>query len=324
MPLSIPNNDAWFPLRSGFPVADWDAVSAWVETNIGDDEQDLDVVWEQAWGHWMNRMLSALGEGYYSLEGENFYLLTRLPEDGANRLLDELEDRLGEADGLLGRLANPMDEGKMSVFVIDDLPRYRDYVAVFFGDPEQFVLDSGVFLEEGFPQFVLPHGRVEKLAATISRELAHYLLSHYKHLPTWLDEGIAQWVEGEMAQSVSSKFTDEQVAAHLTYWNAQTIQEFWEGASFRKPGEACALSYELALWLTAYLIEEAGLAATRVEKFITEAHADDAGEAAARQHLNISLGEALVPLLAATSATWQPNPSHWLRVNGAIRNGHKS
>jgi len=164
----------------------------------------------------------------------------------------------------------------------------------------EFALHGG-----GYPHFVFPHyDQFHDLERVMSHELTHALVSHLP-LPLWLNEGIAVTMEEAIAGGMHARRTVELLDQHPDFWNEETMQEFWSGASFSRPDEGNGLSYGLAHLLTANLAHDFD----RFRGFALAAHAADAGESAAREHLGISLGHMVGALLG--EGDWEPQPERW-------------
>ena len=117
-------------------------------------------------------------------------------------------------------------------------------------------------------------------------------------------EGIAVSIERRLCPRERSRYTPQEVRDKFAHFrNAETIQEFWSGKSWRRPVEGTSLSYELA---TTFI----GLASRdNWEHFVAFVNASDwvdADGAAAGEHLGYgvaSLAEAV------WFAKWQPERS---------------
>lgn len=96
---------------------------------------------------------------------------------------------------------------------------------------------------------------------------------------------------------------------HAAHWNAETIQQFWTGESWKIPGDSFELSYNLAQILWRKI--EVDLAAPRPEilQFILAAHFEDGGEAACQAVFDLSLGDLVMDFLG--EGAWTPTPNEW-------------
>ena len=95
--------------------------------------------------------------------------------------------------------------------------------------------------------------------ATLKHELCHLLLHDHlreRKIPKWLDEGIAQWVSGGMADIIMSPKRSFLAEATLTN-RLLSMRSLTEGF----PGEqdALFLAYEESKSLVAYIIKEYGI-----------------------------------------------------------------
>ncbi len=96
---------------------------------------------------------------------------------------------------------------------------------------------------------------------------------------------------------------------HTAHWNEKTIQQFWTGESWKIPGDSFELSYNLAQVLWRKI--EVDLSAPRngILQFVSDAHADDGGEAACRAIFDLSLGDLVMGFLG--EERWAPEPTKW-------------
>lgn len=141
----------------------------------------------------------------------------------------------------------------------------------------------------------VPHG----LRQTIAHELTHNCLVHLK-LPLWLNEGLAQLFQHAVATQPRPLLNHELRERHLAFWNEQTVQEFWAGVSFRKPGDSNHLSYSLAEIILNLLTENQG----DWGGFIKNADWRDAGQTAAFDFLGADLGSVMATFLG--EGDWRP------------------
>jgi hypothetical protein len=119
-------------------------------------------------------------------------------------------------------------------------------------------------------------------------------------LPLWLNEGLAMLFQRTVAMAPHPLVDYELKERHLAFWNQETIQEFWSGISFRKPGDSNELSYSLAEITLTLLLEQPGDWGT----FFKQAQWDDAGQTAALDFLGIDLGDVMSTFLGEDD--WRP------------------
>ncbi len=93
---------------------------------------------------------------------------------------------------------------------------------------------------------------------------------------------------GGLSSSRRDMLDRELLRKHRDYWSATTIATFWEGASFHNDdGEVIHLSYSLAEVLVDLLVQEF----PNFMLFVAKAGDEDAGESAAKETLQVSLGD---------------------------------
>ncbi len=93
----------------------------------------------------------------------------------------------------------------------------------------------------------------------------------------------------------------ELAAKHKKFWTSQSLKGFWSGADFERHGTPTQLSYHLAELLLRLIISDHPKA---FRKFLTAARWEDAGEAAAKEHLGRSLGDVASTFLG--KGRWTP------------------
>lgn len=126
----------------------------------------------------------------------------------------------------------------------------------------------------------------------------------HPHLPLWLDEGIAVNTERRIRYVGPSLYTPQEMRdKHLRFWGPAEIQQFWSGESFFRTDDGNMLSYDLAR----LLVEQFGKSWDAFQRFTGAARQEDAGAAAAAEHLGIDLGAYVCALVEKTDeAKWRP------------------
>jgi len=133
----------------------------------------------------------------------------------------------------------------------------------------------------------------------LAHELTHNCVVHLK-LPLWLNEGLAEMFERTVADARDPVLDYDLKERHLAFWNSETIQEFWSGISFQKPGDSNQLSYSLAQIVLSLLLEKPG----DWGSFLKQAQWGDAGQTAAMDCLGTDLGEVMSTFLG--EGDWRP------------------
>jgi tetratricopeptide (TPR) repeat protein len=119
-----------------------------------------------------------------------------------------------------------------------------------------------------------------ELSRVLKHELTHSFVRQKTHAaaPTWLQEGLAQWMEG--------KRSGGNAAVLLQVYDAKQAMSLGdlEGSWLRLPGEAAAYAYAWALANIEYIVQVDGMA--DVERILDRLAAGSTTEAAAREVLH--------------------------------------
>ena len=310
MPPALDLSDC-FPCDEGLPRPRWDMVHARVEAAAA--PEDRGALWADATRRWLEMLRPALVPKYRLLESEHFQLLTWLAEDPAAALLRFAEKcrrvLLAELPGLAAFDA----PGKMAILAFKRPARYYTYLAAFY--PEgRYGGSVGVQVRStGRPHVALRGPRLLALQSTLAHELTHAALVHLK-MPLWVEEGLTQKFQNVLAGQRPLQITGKTGRQHKRHWTRQGLVPFWTGAGFHKPGRVQRLCYELAEILQALLTSQhqprwLGMdqgPPRRLAAFLAAADKADCGEAAARAHLGVGLGDLAARFLGP--GDWSPAP----------------
>jgi hypothetical protein len=199
------------------------------------------------------------------------------------------------------------------VLIVLDTESYYTYLAHHY--PEgHFGLSSGVHLRGRYPHIAVKESLTD-VAATVAHELVHAALAGLD-LPLWIEEGLAQIGEGEIGGR-DSQLDVKRVRQQKEHWRAQGLESFWSGESFSAPDDAQEFSYQLAEFLVQLLIEDSRpkwfgfdrRGEGRFLQFLRYASAADAGQAAAQEHLGMSLGT--LAALSLGPGNWEPAGNYY-------------
>jgi hypothetical protein len=296
---------------NGLPILDWTALEQWAETRV--TAAQVREALELGRRAWLLHFRDAMGPS------------ARLHETAEAWVLSSYEPRIAKAAGsyvaatrrsiakLLDGVAR-FPTGERSILILlNSTDDYYNYVANYYPDGGEFAFSGGMYINHGCPHFVGVLADLAQVEPMIAHEMTHSALA-YLRLPLWLDEGLA--VNAEHRISVSHRHpraTVELLGQHLTFWNAERMQEFWAGTSFNRTDEGNALSYDLAR----SIVELLGREWQSFVRFVSNARREDAGAAAARAELQLDLGQlAAAALSVAEQPGWSPNPATW---NIAVR-----
>lgn len=294
---------AW---KSGatLPIPDWEAIAA----EDAKTDAELHAFWNGIARVWLVELSKRLGSEYKIAESPEFLLLGALSERQQRLVLDYAERTRKRVLKVLADIARDEGYGRTVILVFDSADRYYEYVANYHPDTaggEELAFSSGMFIDSGYGHFVFVADDLTRIEPVIAHELTHALVRHLP-LPLWINEGIAVNTERRLCPREGSHFTIAELKSkYSTFWNEDTIQEFWSGKSWLRPDEGNSLSYELA---TTFI----GLAAKdwpAFASFVCAADASDAGDTAAQHYLGYPVASFAEAVLGA--GQWTPVPSAW-------------
>jgi hypothetical protein len=303
--LDITDAITW---EDGLPVPQWDLIAAWVEAR-GDPEAPWDA-WTAVARQWLTALGPALGGRYGVSETEHFLGLAPTGEGIGPSLLGFAERCRSQLLSLLGGVTDFLVPGKQVVVALASEDDYYRYISLFSPDGEQGG-SAGLHIREGYPHVAL-RGNVRWARETVlAHELTHSAL-HYLGLPQWIEEGLAQMFEHDMAGRSLLELDPEKAGEHKRYWGKRGLDAFWRGEGFSRPGKVQELSYQLAEILIRLLVEDSrprwfGLVKeprTRFFAFLRGARASDCGEWACRRHLGFGLSDLAAKFLGP--GDWGP------------------
>jgi hypothetical protein len=292
--------------HEGYPVVDWEKVRAWVE---GLDESRRAAAWTACERAWLLHFRDALGSGFRLDESGTAALVSSLEPGVARATLEFMAKTERRIGAVLKGVVESSPWGKDILILFDDGETYYRYVSHYYPETGEFATSGGMHLNSGCSHFVSVKNELRALEAMIVHEMTHASLEHLS-LPLWLNEGLAVNTERRLAGAAHQPLGAlEKLHEKLRrFWSVVSIQTFWSGASFHRPGDSNPLSYELAR----ILVEQLAADWEPFARFVREAKAEDAGAAAARECLGLDLGEAVTALLERdTPKSWSPDPEKW-------------
>ena len=272
---------------------------------IGNEEQDE--AWQQVTRHWLTRLRASLGGAYTVVESAHFHLVSALDENARGRMLDFLENGRARLIRTLGDMAWTDTSGKHVMLRFTDSDDYFAYISHFYPDGEH-AASGGIFLRDGYCHIAYPETfTMDAERQTIAHELAHNLLAQLP-LPLWLNEALAEAFNADLAGGGFAVVDRDLLAEHRSYWNTETIQDFWMGKSFQDV-EGQRVSYSLAAVLLDIINRELRPSSEAFRRFVKQSDWTDAGEAAAGEQLETGMGEIARVFLGP--GDWSPNPEAW-------------
>jgi hypothetical protein len=303
-PAIVPDREDWFEVVHGFPQPEWQMVSGWMRVFV--PLESLHDAWQQFVRHWLRRICTSLGGTYSIEESQHFHFLSNADAKERTSFLAFLEHARNHIRRVLSDIGTPEGPGKHVVLRFADLDDYDRYYSHYALDGEQ-ASSGGVFLNVGYLHIAFPASdRPDVHRRTCAHELSHNLLAHLP-LPPWLNEAIAMGFETDLA-GTDYTLTRELAALHRGYWNAESIQSFWQGSAFFEI-DAQELAYSLARTLLDLIHQEVGPSPENFRRFVLRADLGDAGAVAAREHLDVELAELAECFLGP--GEWAPRPQTW-------------
>lgn len=292
----------YFHCDDRFPRPDWERVANAVEGRLGDRAES----WNDVVDCWLSEIGAKAAGAPGVSRSQNFRLLSSANRRHCELLLEHLERALAQILKLLPNIASDEGDGPHVVVEFSSLDDFYNYITPPDAPDSTHGLASGVFLAQGYGHFVFPVQELNVAEPVVVHELTHALLD-YLPLPLWLNEGIAVRTEDALTGSWPLRMEAEQLEKHERFWDEGTIQEFWSGASFIRPDDGQHVGYELARYAVKSLSQEYEL----FSRFVNAAHFDDAGEAAALEHYEGSLGGLIHQFFGP--GRWSPEPAAWSR-----------
>ena len=294
--------------HEGFPVVDWEKAQAWVDSLQAGRQPEA---WSACERAWLLHFRDALGPGFRLDETACAALVSSLAPNVARAALEFIDRSARRVGAVLQGVAETAPWGRDILILFDSDESYYRYVSHYYPAAGEFATSGGMHIgSSGCSHFVsVKRDDVRELEPMIVHEMTHASLAHLP-LPLWLNEGLAVNTERRLT-GVPREALGAPEKRHermRRFWSGLRIQEFWSGASFQRPGEPNELSYELAR----IVVESLAGHWEAFARFVRAARAEDAGAAAAREHLGLDLGEVVTALLERdTPKSWSPDPSKW-------------
>lgn len=292
----------------GFPLPRWGGIAGQLPEGLEPDA--LNAFWGAAAAAWLERMCDALGAGFEVRASDNFFLLAHAERRYGDLLLKHAERSLRRILATLQGVAADFGCGRHVMMVFDDKDQYYNYVSNYYSEEGEFSFSSGMYVNRGYGHLVLVKDDLWTVEPIVAHELTHACLAHLP-MPCWLNEGLAVSLEGVLSRPVQRLYAPAELhVMHRKFWNKDLIQEYWSGDSFHRPDEGNLLSYHLGETMVTLLSQD-------YEPFLAFAGAADladAGEAAASEHLAMSLDSLAGAILG--EGDWAPDPSRWPQAPG--------
>lgn len=301
--IDIADHVTW---NESFPHPNWESIQPLLD---GLDAAEQVAARDEVVRQWLDK-LAEVFPGCYQVAESDHHLLLCL--DGfPHRAVLQLarQCRAFMLHTLPGICPSPH---KVPILIWHDQETYYHYLARFYPDGDHGG-SAGVHIRAECQHVVLWGKDLNSVDSIIAHELTHAGLG-LAELPLWVEEGLAQIVEHDIAGRQLLELTSKMGALQKRYWHRFSLQSFWDGTAFVQASRSSQLAYQLAEVLVRLLLAEAqpswfGLVRGQQSKlvsFLTAANASDAGEAAAHEHLGISLADLAARFLGP--GDWDPQP----------------
>lgn len=279
----LPAKEIWLKSEGGFPAPDWQFLYDWQKERSNAVSRRLSVA---VTDDWVDALSERGGDKFEVISSEHFLVVSGRPSREGDVLVSSMERALDRIAKQLPGIAYVRRAPKYVAILFADHDMFLEYVSIFYPEEGEFGHPGGLFIPDGLGHFVLPADPIAHIESSIAHELTHALCSHL-HLPAWIDEGLAQSMEGR-----AHMFDREHIEKHRSYWNEERLAQFWTGDSF-KTIEGQSLSYALAGFLLNALPGDP----EQLAEFVRKASDEDAGHAAAREILGVELEDLIAPLV---------------------------
>lgn len=303
---TLPDFSQHLHFKEGFVRPDWEAMAGVIEQSVPKSEWNF--AWESVSRSWIEQIRRKLGGKYQIDETSNFMILSEAPARIIKEACRAYEEALRRILVSLQGVALDEGYGKHVVLMFTNLDDYYGYISYFYPEGEH-PMTGGVCLSgDGFVHFAFPTPDYSSYRRVLVHELTHGCLGHLP-IPVWVNEALAMRMEQLICASEGFHLDHEIYDKHTSFWNAETIQQFWQGSSWKISGDAFELSYHLAEILWRKIEVDLGASRSEICQFILDTHWEDAGEAACRANFDLSLRDLVADFLG--EGPWAPDPSKW-------------
>lgn len=290
--------------KGSFCHPDWDAIAAEIDEKVPSGGRSR--IWKIVAHEWAERLRRQLGGEYQLTESDEFMLISEHSEKDQKEALRFFEEVSAAISEDLPE-KNGEHYGRTLVMIFSQPDDYYEYISYFYREGE-FPTSGGICLyRDGYMHIAILMEEGASYEAVFVHEMTHGFLCH-RPVPLWLNEALALRMEEVLLGNSTVSLNPERFALHKELWNAETIQEFWSGASWQQP-DLGSLSYDLALIVWHDLEVEQKAGPKLIKEFIDKARWDDAGQVACREVFGVELGALVTAFLG--EGNWEPRPEVW-------------
>lgn len=294
LPIDLAAVPGAFVMADDFPRPQWEVINGAVASL--NDRYGEHRVWCEVQRQWLEAIAEGWSEGYRIIETKSILLLCCRDDDSAASLARLCENTFTAIGSVVGDQTEYT--GKLPVFVFDSSDIYYSYIAYFYGDGE-YGTSGGICIREG-DTHVVTTDRDYGLERVLAHEMVHARLN--PGLPVWVEEGAAEVISRRISRDPPLVLEPADVRRQQHHWSKRGLDAFWSGDAFQRGDRGQQLSYTLAEVLMQNLVNTRG---GELTAFVADAKAADAGDAAARENLGVSLGDLVAEFLGP--GDWEPS-----------------
>jgi hypothetical protein len=285
------------------PHLRWAEVGALVHALPAEQRDDA---WRACQRAWLCCLRDALGGRYVLYETDRAFALSAFVDVAAAATARHVDTTRLRVRSLLEELAHEHEDAQILLAFPDGDDYYR-YISYFHPEDGEYPMSAGMHVDAGCAHFMMHGKELDHFDPTLVHEMTHSLVNHLP-LPAWVNEGMAVNSEQRLTRRGADIWSVlELEEKHRAFWTPQTIQEFWNGAAYRRTDDGNELAYDLGRILVNGMSSEWAA----FKRFAAAANLADGGDAAAREHLHLDLGEYVRLFLDAAPADWGPRPATW-------------
>lgn len=263
-------------------------------------ESEQDHAWIECIRQWLNALAEALGPDASIVRCDDLFCISSCNGDQAEILTPWIAHALDRIIARVGEHRTSEMRGPRVVILLSDTERYYDYIDHYYQDDGEYGASGGVCIQQGYYHIVCGPGDFSTRQLILAHELTHLALAPLT-IPLWLDEGLAQIMEERITGTSYFHLDREIRQRHIAFWSESSLQPFWSGEAFGRPGETQELSYHLAEVLTRNLLADHS---HLLANLLAKVHWSDAGDAACRAVLGTSLASIASEFLG--NGDWSP------------------
>lgn len=283
IPLDLSRIPGAFRHSDDLPRPQWKIIAAAIDALPPTVSRSA--AWAEAERQWLDELCDALGPPYAWIESGPVLMVAACEAAEAGPFARMAAGALAIIDDVLGEPAVAL-KGKLVVLALCPAETYYTYISHYYADGEYGGSGGACLSEDGHLHIAFIHVG-DDVERVLMHEMVHVRL-HGADLPLWLEEGLAEMLSRRVARAQPLQLAPADVRRQQHWWGKHGLQSFWEGTSFSRNNRGQAFSYHLAEIMVSTMIADHS---KRFRAFLSDASSKDAGDAASRKHLGISIAD---------------------------------